>query len=107
VVGVVIPASDLPEGASHLFRYPTRSDPAILVHRPGGNLVAYSQKCTHLGCVVYWGAQEDELVCPCHEGVFDPSTGEPIAGPPDRALPRINTEVRADGMIWAIRRVEP
>lgn len=103
----VVPAADLPEGASHLFRFPTGGDPAIVVHRAGGEVVAYSQKCTHLGCVVYWDAEDDELVCPCHDGVFDPSTGDPIAGPPDRALPRIETEVRDDGMIWAIRRVEP
>lgn len=98
------PLDDVPEGDSFLFRYPSEDDPAILVHLPGGELVAYSQKCTHLGCVVFWKPETTELVCPCHEGFFAPRTGEPTAGPPERPLPRIDVEVRDDGMIWALRR---
>ncbi len=90
----------LPEGASHLFRYPGADDPAVLVHLQGGELAAYSQKCTHLGCVVFWEADDQEFVCPCHEGIFDATTGDPVAGPPQRALPAIQLEVR-EGTIWA------
>jgi hypothetical protein len=32
---------------------------------------AFSQKCTHLGCVVYYEADEHRWHCPCHEGNFD------------------------------------
>lgn len=91
----------LPEGASYLFRYPGPDDPAVLVHLPGGQLAAYSQKCTHLGCVVFWEADELELVCPCHEGIFDATTGDPVAGPPERPIPRIRLDVR-DRTIWAV-----
>ena len=50
----------------HLFRYPTDEDPAILVHLPGGDLRAFSQKCTHLGCVVFYepDARTDLLSLP-------------------------------------------
>jgi Rieske Fe-S protein len=97
----VVARSDVPAGDSYLFRYPTADDPAILVHLPDGELRAYSQKCTHLGCVVFWKPDRDELVCPCHEGSFDPRTGVPIAGPPDRPLGRIDIEDR-NGTIWAL-----
>lgn len=48
----ILPAADLAVGQSHLFRWPGPEDPAILVAVEDG-LVAFSQKCTHLGCVVY------------------------------------------------------
>lgn len=97
----VIALADLAEGDAHLFRYPGPDDPAILLHLRGGELVAYSQKCTHLGCVVFYEPEEAELVCPCHEGVFDPTTGDPTAGPPERPLPSIALEIR-DDTIWAL-----
>jgi Rieske Fe-S protein len=89
-------------GTTVLFRYPTEHDPAILVRLPGGELRAFSQKCPHLGCVVYWDAARRQMLCPCHDGVFDASTGGVLAGPPQRPLGRIDVEVRSDGMIWAL-----
>src|SRR5262245_32614974 len=68
----IVDALAVPEGTSYLFRYPTSRDPAILVRLPGGELRAFSQRCTHLGCVVFWEAGDRQLVCPCHDGVFDP-----------------------------------
>jgi Rieske Fe-S protein len=96
-----VPLADVPEGTAHLFDYPTGSDPAILVHLPGGELRAFSQKCTHLGCVVYYQPDKGEMECPCHEGHFDADTGDVVAGPPQRALGRIDVEVRGD-TVWAV-----
>lgn len=97
----IIGLDELAEGSSHLFRYPSAADPAILVHLPGGELRAFSQKCTHLGCVVYYQPERAEMECPCHEGFFDASTGAVRAGPPQRPLGRIDVEVR-DGVVWAL-----
>jgi arsenite oxidase small subunit len=50
---------------------------------------------------VYYQAQQGRLYCPCHEGMFDPQTGEPTAGPPQRRLPRI--ALRQDGdLLYAL-----
>jgi Rieske Fe-S protein len=38
---------------------------------------------------VYYQPERDRLFCPCHEGVFSPETGDPVAGPPQRRLERI------------------
>ena len=81
---------------------PPSDDPAILVRLDERELVAFSQKCTHLGCVVYYEADESRWHCPCHEGNFDARTGAVISGPPPRPLGRIDVEVRDDGMIWAL-----
>ena len=97
----IVALDQVPEGSAHLFNYPTDADPAILVHLPGGELRAFSQKCTHLGCVVYYQPETAELECPCHEGFFDVENGEVLAGPPQRPLGRIDVEVR-DGTVWAI-----
>lgn len=96
----VAPLDELRSDRPVLFRYPSADDPAILLLRPDGELVAYSQKCTHLGCVVYLGGEGEELVCPCHEGGFSVATGDVLYGPPERPLPRITVEVR-DGTVWA------
>jgi Rieske Fe-S protein len=100
----IVSASAIPDGGTFLFRYPTDHDPAILVRLPGGDLRAFSQQCTHLGCVVHWDRERQQMRCPCHEGFFDGHTGSVVAGPPQRPLGRIEVEVRADGMIWALGR---
>ena len=92
---------DVAVGDTYLFRYPTDADPAILLRIADQEVVAFSQKCTHLGCVVYNEAEEDRWHCPCHEGNFEPRTGEVISGPPPRALGRIDVEIR-DDTIWAL-----
>lgn len=96
----IVRLDDLEVGASHLFGYPTEKDPAILVRPEDDVILGFSQKCTHLGCVVFWSPDELHFECPCHEGLFDLG-GSPIAGPPERPLTRIDVEVR-DGMIWAL-----
>ena len=89
-------------GDTYLFRYPGGDDPAILVRLDEREVYAFSQKCTHLGCVVYFESAESRWHCPCHNGNFDARTGSVISGPPPRPLGRIDTEIRPDGMIWAL-----
>ncbi|MGD9894792.1 MAG: ubiquinol-cytochrome c reductase iron-sulfur subunit [Dehalococcoidia bacterium] len=91
--------SEVAEGEAHYFEFPASGDQAVLLHLPGGRFVAYSQVCTHLACSVYFQAEKNRLFCPCHEGVFDPETGEPTAGPPARRLPRIVLQQEGDTLI--------
>jgi Rieske Fe-S protein len=85
-------ASSIPVGGSKLFSYPTAEDPCILIRQNNGDLVAYSQVCTHLSCAVVHNEKEDALFCPCHHGLFSVAEGRPYAGPPTRSLPRIKLE---------------
>jgi Rieske Fe-S protein len=96
----IVALADVAVGSTYLFRYPTEDDPAILL-RLEDEVVAFSQKCTHLGCVVYFEAEEDRWHCPCHEGNFDTRTGAVLSGPPPRPLGRIDVEVRGDE-VWAL-----
>ena len=96
-------AGMLEKEGSLLFRYPTDQDPCIALKTPEGKLVAYSQVCTHLSCAVIYSKQENELVCPCHNGHFNIEAGAPVSGPPTRPLPRIKLEQRGD-QIFAVAR---
>lgn len=93
---LVARASDVPPGAVRMFNYPGPHDPCILVRRADGSLAAFSQKCTHLSCAVYYSADRDRLECPCHEGYFSAANGRVIQGPPPRPLPQVRLEQRGD-----------
>ena len=88
--------SELRAGEARYFRYPGPQDEAVLINTRERGLVAYSQKCTHLSCSVVYQPERDRLFCPCHDGVFSPLTGDPVAGPPQRRLPRVVLEQRGD-----------
>jgi Rieske Fe-S protein len=98
-------SDQLAPGEALYFNYPGPKDQAVLLHLDDGRFVAYSQTCTHLSCSVYYQQDRKRLFCPCHEGVFNPSTGEPVAGPPVRPLPRIKLQTEGT-RLYAIG-VEP
>jgi arsenite oxidase small subunit len=85
----VATADEIPIGGVKLFRYPGPEDPCILVRTSETDFTAYSQKCTHLSCAVYYSKEHGRLECPCHEGYFSVASGAVLQGPPQRPLPRI------------------
>ncbi|QDX94427.1 2Fe-2S ferredoxin [Brevibacillus laterosporus] len=82
------------------FAYPSKHDPALLVRVGENEYRAYQNSCPHLKCPVFWNKEQKELLCPCHHGKFSVMTGDPIAGPPKRALPEIILKIH-DGAIYA------
>ncbi len=71
--------------------------------------VAYSKICTHAGCSVGLFGIDDrapevvrQLVCPCHQSVFDPvDAAKPVGGPAPRPLPQLPLAVDAEGYLIA------
>ncbi|HYT65164.1 MAG TPA: Rieske 2Fe-2S domain-containing protein [Vicinamibacterales bacterium] len=96
---VVARASEVGIGTVRFFTYPTAIEPCILVRRTNGEFTAFSQKCTHLSCAVYYAPARDRLECPCHEGYFSAATGRVLQGPPPRPLPRVRLEQRGDDIV--------
>ena len=94
-------ADRLEPGQAVAFRYPGEDDRALAIRLPDGRLVGWSAVCTHLACAVLWRQEDGHLECPCHDGVFDPATGEVLAGPPPRPLPAVRLREDAGG-IWAV-----
>lgn len=85
---------EIPVGGVKLFEYPGPKDQCLLVRTSADAYVAYSQKCTHLSCAVYYSAAENRIECPCHEGYFSIRDGSVLQGPPTRPLPRVVLEQR-------------
>jgi len=90
----VASVSELAVGGAKTFNYPQGSTPRLLVRLGPRAFVAYDQQCTHLQCPVIPVVEQGKLHCPCHNGWFDLRSGAPIAGPPQRRLPRVLLEVR-------------
>src|ERR1700747_2344863 len=67
---------EIPVRGVKLFTYPTPKDHCILIRTGEDEYVAYSQKCTHLSCAVYFSAKD----------------GSVLQGPPPRPLPQITLE---------------
>ena len=83
---------EIPVDGIKLFAYPTANDRCILIRTGEDEYSAYSQKCTHLSCAVYYDKESQRLACPCHQGFFSVKDGSVLQGPPPRPLPRILLE---------------
>ena len=101
-----------PEGASEQEREYSqtvliRLGPGILPDRDDRNgappgYLAFSKVCTHAGCPVgLYQAETHQLVCPCHQSLFDVTAGAaPVFGPATRSLPALPIAVE-DGFLVA------
>jgi nitrite reductase/ring-hydroxylating ferredoxin subunit len=92
---------EVPIGGVKQFAFPTAQDRCLLVRTAADEYVAYSQKCTHLSCAVFYARESNQLECPCHRGFFSIADGSVIAGPPRRPLPRVVLQ-KKDGQLVAV-----
>ena len=83
--------NELPLNTSKTIQYGRY--PALIINTNKG-LRAYSAVCTHFACIVKWDSSSDEIVCPCHEGYFDPYDGHVISGPPPIGLEQLPVVLR-------------
>lgn len=72
--------------------------PVIIINRAGKGLVALSRVCTHLGCLIEYHRGQQQLVCPCHAGVYD-LDGSVVSGPPPKPLTVIPLKIEGDSII--------
>ncbi len=60
----------------------------IVVRASAGIFDALSATCTHAGCTVGYDSGSGHILCPCHGGTYNVSTGSVISGPPPSPLTR-------------------
>lgn len=120
----VAPLSDLEE-VWRAVPFTLGGTPALALRLPepvagglevGGNhYAAFSQVCTHLGCLVNlnddvdainfafnYRTEHPALVCPCHLSVFAPlDAGRAVSGPAVEPLPRVQLVVE-EGALFAV-----
>lgn len=87
------------------FSYPDADSPCVAIKMgqrvaggvgPDGDIVAYSNLCTHMGCPLMYDAATKSFKCPCHYSMFDPEkSGQMICGQATEDLPQIQLEYDA------------
>jgi 3-phenylpropionate/trans-cinnamate dioxygenase ferredoxin component len=90
--------AEIPEGEMRAYDVPIGR---VAVAHVEYRLFAFSDECTHAGCVLSEGTFDDRtalITCPSDESVFDAETGEPVEGPAKDPLRLFAAEV-VDGWI--------
>jgi Rieske Fe-S protein len=70
----------------------------VVTRDDSGKASCFSAVCTHQGCLVA-SVGNGTIDCPCHGSKFDAGTGEPVAGPAQSPLPRVQIQQR-DGAVF-------
>lgn len=70
--------------------------PLLLVRAGPAQVLGLDARCPHAGCVVR--LMDDQLVCPCHNSRFEPTTGKRIRGLAPTGLRPFPVRVR-DGAV--------
>jgi len=87
--------ADLPAGSGKVVAM--GSKPVVVVNGEAG-VKAFSAVCTHLGCIVEFDETLRQIVCPCHDGHFNPSSGAVVCGPPPQPLAPVNVAEEGDSI---------
>lgn len=74
----------------------------VFVIRKDSDILAFTNVCTHMNCSVRWLDYRQQILCPCHGGMYD-RWGELMGGPPPRSLPRYVTRVEGNTLFVANR----
>ncbi len=88
---------DIPPNSGKIFLF--GSKPAILVNTPQGTYKSFTAVCTHLACTVQYRGDLGHIWCACHNGHYDPQSGEVLGGPPPRPLAEFKVAVKGNDII--------
>jgi nitrite reductase/ring-hydroxylating ferredoxin subunit len=90
----VAKTDEVPEGELRSFEVEDRN---VAVCCVDGEYHAFDDICTHRACSLSEGDLDGtEVVCPCHAGVFDVTTGEVLDGPPPEPVGVFRVRVTGD-----------
>ena len=83
--------ADIPAGGALVFR-----NERLALLKDDSGYYGLSLVCTHLGCTVT--VSPEVIACPCHGSRFD-RQGRVLTGPAERALERLDVELRGDTVV--------
>lgn len=95
-VTLSIKPQEVKPNSGQIFRF--GSQPAILIDTPDGQLKAFTATCTHLGCIVQYRSDLNQIWCACHNGHFN-LNGKNVEGPPPKPLEEYAVNVRGDQIV--------
>lgn len=92
---------ELRPNSSKIFRFGSR--PGLLIRNSDGSYRALSAACTHLGCIVQYRSDLQQVWCACHNGLYD-LNGRNISGPPPRPLEVYEVHLQGDDVLVSRKR---
>jgi 3-phenylpropionate/trans-cinnamate dioxygenase ferredoxin component len=93
----VAKASELEDGEIRVFDIDGQ---IIAVAYVGGSFYAFDDTCTHEMCSLSEGDLDGTtVICPCHEGEYDITTGEVLDGPPPEPVATYPVRVEDDEIL--------
>ena len=87
---------DIAPNSGEIFKF--GNNPGIILRTPTGQLRAFSATCTHLGCIVQYRPDLEQIWCACHNGHYD-LNGTNVAGPHPKPLEAFVVNVRGDQIV--------
>ena len=67
--------------------------PCLVIRTQDGDVRAFNAVCTHVDCTVEFRADRGDIICNCHNGVYD-LHGKNVSGPPPRPLEEYRVTLR-------------
>ena len=93
--------AELKPNSAKIFRFGSR--PGLLIRNSDGSYRALSATCTHLGCIVQYRGDVQEIWCACHNGFYD-LNGRNVSGPPPRPLEVYEVHLQGDDVVVSLKR---
>ena len=87
--------ADVPVGS--IISTKLSGKPVVVTHASADAVACFSAVCPHEGCTV--AGKGNQIVCPCHQAVFDPATGAAISGPTKKALTGVAVKVNGTDIV--------
>jgi cytochrome b6-f complex iron-sulfur subunit len=94
--GALVALSAVPVGGA-VSAKSADGKPIIVAQPTAGQAVAFSAKCTHMGCTV--APSGAKLQCPCHGSQFDALTGKVEHGPAQAPLAAFPVKVESGSVV--------
>ena len=76
----------------------------VFVIQKGNEILAFTNVCTHMDCSVRWLDWRQQILCPCHGGLYD-RWGQLLGGPPAHSLPLYASKIEGNDLYVANRYV--
>jgi Rieske Fe-S protein len=89
-------AIDFPPNTGEIVKF--GRTPVILIRSEDGNFLAFGAICTHLDCIVQYRTDTKQILCACHNGIYD-LRGRNVSGPPPRPLDEYTVNIINDEIV--------
>lgn len=89
-------ADEFPANSGAIIKFGRK--PVILIKTKNSEFKAFAATCTHLDCIVQYRADTGQILCACHNGIYD-LKGQNLSGPPPKPLEEYSVNIKNNEII--------